>query len=466
MGLAINFNSAAMAAHRNLSKTSNALTKSIERMSSGYKINSASDDPAGLVVSEKLRAQVSGIKRAISNAGDATNMIKTAEGALGEVNDLLRTMRDLAVHAANTGANDDATAAADQTQIANAIESLNKIAAETQFGNKKLLDGTAGQRAMVTGDKVTNGNFSYAKNLSDGDVISVNVTTSAEQATVKTSVDLSTGAAADGDFYLNGVKVSYAKGDSAAAIVDNINSLQSQTGVTAKVDGNNITFNSVAFGSNAKVSLVGVDASLSATDLSDSGVDAAATVTVGGTNVSDASWTGGSGLTLKDSAGNSIDLTRAAGTSVSDKGAQFQMSGGALVFQVGAYSGQTRTISIGDTNAAALGTTAVAGKSVADIDVSTGDGAQQALDILDAAISQVSTMRANLGAMQTNVLESAINSLTTAQENIAASESSIRDTDVAEEMAKFTSLQIMNQAGTAMLAQANQMPQQLLSLLQ
>ena len=151
MGLRINLNSAAQTAHRMLSGTDQALNKSIERLSSGYKINSAADDPAGLVISEKLRAQISGLGQAISTAGDAVNMVKTAEGALNEVSGLLRSMRDLAVHAANSGATDDASKQADQAQIQSAIESINKISSETQFGNKKMLDGTAGITASITG---------------------------------------------------------------------------------------------------------------------------------------------------------------------------------------------------------------------------------------------------------------------------------------------------------------------------
>ena len=143
MSLRINLNAAALTAHRMLSGTDNALGKSIERLSSGYRINSAGDDPAGLVISEKLRAQVSGLGQAIKNAGDAVNMVKTAEGALNEVNTLLRSMRDLAVHASNSGANDATAIAADQSQIDNAISSINKIAQETQFGSKNLLDGSA-----------------------------------------------------------------------------------------------------------------------------------------------------------------------------------------------------------------------------------------------------------------------------------------------------------------------------------
>jgi flagellin len=150
MSLTINTNTSALTAHRMLTGSDSSVGKSIERLSSGFRINNAGDDPAGLVISEKLRAQVSGLGQAIKNAGDAVNMVKTAEGALNQVNTLLRSMRDLAVHAANAGANDTAAITADQAQITNAIASINKIATETQFGNKMLLDGTAGIKSTMT----------------------------------------------------------------------------------------------------------------------------------------------------------------------------------------------------------------------------------------------------------------------------------------------------------------------------
>ena len=270
MALRINLNTAALNAHRQLQGTDQALGASIEKLSSGFRINRAADDPAGLAISENLRAQVAGMGQAISNSSDAVNLIRTAEGALAEVHTLLRTMRNLALHAANTGTNDDTAINADQAQIDSALSALDRIANNTQFGTKKLLDGTA-------------------------------------------------------------------------------------TG---------------------------------------------------------------------------------------------------LEFQVGANSGQTTAIDIGGVKAADL--------AIQSIDVATD--ASAAITALDAAIGDVSTSRAALGASQRD-LESNVSSLGVAKENIAASESSIRDADMAQEMVTFTRNQILLQAGTAMLTQANQAPQALLSLL-
>ena len=151
MALRINQNVAAMNAHRWLTVSDAALSKSIERLSSGYRVNSAADDPAGLVISENLRAQVSGLGQALANTQHAINMIKTAEGALGEVHTLLRSMRDLAIHAASTGVNGATEIAADQAQIDSAIETLNRISTQTQFGSLVLLDGSASGLVIQVG---------------------------------------------------------------------------------------------------------------------------------------------------------------------------------------------------------------------------------------------------------------------------------------------------------------------------
>src|SRR5689334_2562723 len=149
MSLRINTNVTAINALRNLENTSSSVATSIERLSSGLRINRAEDDPAGLIISEGLRAQIDGLNQAVSNAQDANNLIKTAEGGLGEINSLLRSIRQLAIHAANTGVNDSNAVQADQTQIKSALDSIDRIATQTQFGTKRLLDGTSGISAAV-----------------------------------------------------------------------------------------------------------------------------------------------------------------------------------------------------------------------------------------------------------------------------------------------------------------------------
>ena len=581
VSLRINMNTAAMTAHRTLAETDSKLSKTIERLSSGYRINTAGDDPAGLVISEKLRAQVSGLGRAISNASDAVNMVRTAEGALNEVSNVLRSMRDLAIHAANTGANDWPALQADQAQISNSIQSLNKIAQETQFGGRKLLDGTAGVRTYIDGAAVMTGDLSYANGLTDGAAIHVNITTAAEKATLSSgavyasvagtvsstatyaasttslgtavgcisingtaityacattntvatlmasinAVSTTTGVAArfdastfkivlyatvggattfyatdtatagtdvfadgaytgvdgdqarfataDGLMYINGIRVGYASGDNVNDFITKANSKTDLTGITASFNTitNNIDLKTADYGSAAKINITSSATFLGGPSAANgTGVNAIAQVTkvIGGVeeNVTDAAWQSGSGLELKDSFGNTITMREAMGSVMADYGTQFNLGVNSLRFQVGAYEGQVRNVSIGSVLANELGGGAVEDENLSTVDVTTADGAQNAIRILDDAIKQISTQRAALGATQKNVLESSITSLNVAKENISASESTIRDTDMAEEMLNLTRNQILQQTGVAMLAQANQTPQTLLRLLQ
>lgn len=467
MGLSILSNSAATIAHTNITKSTNAATKSISRLSSGLKVSSASDDPAGLVISNKLEAQSEGLTQAISNVSDANNMIKTAEGAMNEVSSLLASMRTLALNAANSGANDSAAVAADQEQIKSAIESLNNISSETQFGNKYLLNGDSGVSTKVTSSSITSANLNSVSGLQSGktSTITVDVTTAATRTVSTGSVAITAGTfTQDGSFYVNGTEVDYNAGDTIDNVVSEVNAVNSSTGVTAsKTTDNKLVLTQDTYGSAATITTAQSD-NVIGTAVTTAGKDAAATVkdstgaSIGGT------WTG-SGETLTDANGDTITLATTLTTATTLTGG-IQATNNSLTFQVGAYAGQTRNVSIGSTAANNLGTTAINGDSVASIDVTTTQGAQDALKILDAAISQVSTQRANLGAFQTNVLDTTSNSLTTAQENISASKSSITDTDMASEMTTYTSENILQQAGISMLSQANSSGQQLLKLLQ
>lgn len=464
MSLSINLNASAVTAHKNIANSGNAASKSIERLSSGYKINTASDDPAGLVISEKLRAQISGLGQAISNAGDAANMMKTAEGAMNETNTLLRSMRDLALHAANSGANDSAAVAADQAQIKSAIESLNNISSETQFGNRKLLDGTAGISTSTVNSSIVSADLSKATNLAKGNtVVTVDVTTAATQTTL-TGKDISAGVGSAGTFYINGVGVDYASTDKAADLVTKVNLLKDQTGVTASTsaDTKSLVLTSNTYGSAGSI-VMAQDTAITAGATATAGVNAVATVKDNTGAVVGGTWAG-TGLTLNDNMGNTITLANTLTAAATLTGG-ITVNNNSLDFQVGAYAGQTRTVGISSTAANKLGNTALAGKDVSTIDVTTTQGAQDAIKILDAAISQVSTQRASLGAFQKNVLDSTTNSLTVAKENISASESTIRDTDMAAEMTNFTKYNVLQQAGISMLSQANQGAQQMLSLL-
>lgn len=476
MSLRINLNSAALTAHRQLTGSDNAVGKSIERLSSGYKINNAGDDPAGLVISEKLRAQVGGLNQAVKNAGDAVNMVKTAEGALQEVNRLLGNMRTLAVHAANVGANDDASLKADQDQIASSIATINKIASETQFGGKKLLDGSAGISTTILGSKIVSADLSKSTITSSVKAVNVALTGAgtqvAAQATLSGNVDVSALNLSAAVVNINGVDITL--GANGAATKAAINAQTELTNVVADVDGVTgfITLTQRGFGTANRIDVTGAGAltAFGAANAAAIGADAKAIVTdtglAGGTIVGAAAlWASGSGTVIKDTLGNSIQLTDAEAVLNTNKADQFDVTVGSMSFQVGAYAGQTRSMNISSVNTTQLGL--ASGGTAANLSlIDVSSDAQDALKVLDKAISDVSSLRATLGSAQKNTFESAVNSLKVASENIAASESTIRDTDMAAEMVEFTKNQILMQAGTAMLAQANQAPQALLRLLQ
>ncbi|MDW8320792.1 MAG: flagellin [Armatimonadota bacterium] len=491
MSLRINTNITAMNAMRALTSTSEAFARSIERLSSGMRINRGADDPAGLIISENLRAQMVGMSQAVSNAQDAANLLKTAEGGLDEIHNLLRTMRQLAVHASNTGVNDLTALQADQTQIRSALESLNRIAEQTQFGTKKLLDGSAGISAQVTDTArlagIFIGNTFNNVIVQSGDVtITVNtaatraqVTGTATYASVNASISTVGGGTngAGGTVVINGQSITVSGNDTVQTLIDRINALTSVTGVGAMFSAGNgsgvIVLRQVNYGANFNVQ-ANQSATLlfsSGTSSSSTGVDAVVTVQVTtSAGVTSALFTGGrasgdSGLKVKDAYGNTLLLTEAGNSTAITNARVAVVSAQSLVFQIGSNSGQTARVALSDVRASQLGTTTVAGMSLNSIDVTTLQGAQDAIKIIDEAISQVSQLRGSIGAFQKNVLESTMRSLNIARENLSASESAIRDTNVADEIMNYTKLQILQQAGMAVLAQANAAPQMVLSLL-
>ena len=318
MSLKINHNIESMVAHRNLLMNDRALSKSLERLASGQKVNRAADDPAALVISEHMRAQVSGMEQAIRNNEIAISLVQTAEGSMNEISSLLVGLRQRAISAANVGASDHAMIEANQAEIENALASIDRLVTTTQFGHYKLLDGTNASRTEV-----------------------------------KFRTD------SDGEFVLD----------------DDDNKIIESKSV---VEG--------------------------------------------------------------------------------------------LRFHVGPNADHQASVSIRNMHTNHLGRVPAGQNqshfsSLADIDVRNEQGAQDALAIIDQALTEVATVRGELGAFQRNTLETNLNSLQIASENMTAAESTLRDTDMAQELATFTRNQIMSQSATAQLAQANALPQNVLRLL-
>jgi len=726
MSLRINNNVAAINAHRNLLLTTSNLSKSMEKLSSGYRINRAADNPAGLVISEQFRAQIAGLNQAIANSEGSINMIQTAEGALNEINNLLVSMRELAIHAANEGFNDTAQLEADQAEINNALKTIDRIAANTQFGTKKLLDGTKANTATITSSNSTGVNIkesfmstgdhsiSVTKtaettatlnttslglsidsvvtpyNLGDGihniDVIQASAGASKQSDAVNivdafgngiefadaaTSAQLTSAATLNGaasstavgtysvklNYQENGeavtgpqtINITVASSDTASDVVDawntaiannselsgrvelvtnaagniifrsvndggnyslqvsdfthtggttdwftfadadargvsandlklTVESAASPTGHTATIQLTNGTYTSMTtlvgmindklddaatsnggFGTadagvaNIRASIVGGDKiqftladegsdysmqlkevntgmgearrvlGLSVDAVERQGTDAlvsfdnyvntissvqyknTGTVTLAnkadGTAgrgtidmiVSKASTGINLGNLLLDVEAAKFDVRLDSGPATAVTAGQETLvynadrtesakisidltsNGGSetvynvdqsLVFQIGANVGQTANIGLPGMSASSLGRSLPGNMftSLADIDVTSVQGAQDAQSIIDNSINEVSTIRGTLGSFQKNTLESNLRNLRIASQNLQSSESSIRDTDMAREMSNFVKNQILLQAGTAMLAQANQVPQNVLSL--
>lgn len=731
MALRINHNLAALNAHRNLVNTNNALQKSMQKLSSGYRINKGSDDPAGLVISEQFRAQIAGLNRAIDNSEGSISMVQTAEGALAEINNLLVDMRELAIHAANEGFNDADQLAADQAEITNAIKTIDRIAANTQFGTKLLLDGSKENVATVTtanasgvslkDSNLNTGTYSLAAvkvadatstlnstakglslsntdgnpyNLSDGvhnidivqasdvatkdstavsiadtwgndltlaatgraayvsatggfskvaagansgdytfilnvqengataignQALAVHITTTDTSSTVKTKLEaaiaansqlagkinvttsvgtiggvaqstrfgfqyakegaqysikteastttasgatFSWGAASDrgvSENVLNFTANSSTQLQTAdltltantyTSLADLVSEINTQIDADANwatnadfvadvYDSNKIRFSTVDEGSKYYLkhnASVGNDEdlsnvlNLSVDSTNQTGVDAIVNfdgyantiddVRVGATQqitletaaygsadrgtvemtvqkaaAAFSTGVGGvdTGNLLLDVTGTQLDVQLNGATAQqitvgqdaviynSDRTEWITVNYGltstggnetvsstnqALVFQIGGNVGQTAKISMRNMSSTALGNNLEGNSfdSLAKIDVTTAAGAQDAQEVIDAAINEVSTTRGSLGSFQKNTLESNLRNLRVAAQNLTASESQLRDTDMAQEMSQYTKNQILMQAGTAMLAQANQVPQAVLSL--
>lgn len=384
MGMQINTNISALTAYRNLSTTQNDMSKSLEKLSSGLRINRAADDAAGLAISEGLKSQVGGLTVAARNAQDGISVSQTAEGSLGQVQAILQRMRDLAVQAGNDSNNSDSRKAI-TTEAGQLTQELGRIATSTNFNGINLLDGSAGTLKFQVG----------ANGTADNQI----------------SVDLSTA---------NVSSIASTLGSAAGGAVMDVLTPTNVTGA--------VTFSTGAAGSGTTVTATLGAAGTYTTVQSiadalnkDTTFNASLNATVNSSNQ----------LVVRANSGAAVVGGATAGTHAS-AGTGFAVS--------------------------------VANGAPAGLDFTSATGAQAAITAIDTQISKVSTARANLGAVQ-NRLEYTVNNLNISKENLTASRSRITDTDMASEMVNFTRSSILSQAGTAMLAQANQSNQGVLQLL-
>lgn len=398
----INHNIAALNTYRALSNNNVLGNKSLEKLSSGLRINRAGDDAAGLAMSEKMRGQIRGLDQASRNAQDTISLIQTAEGALNETHSILQRMRELAVQASND-TNTDADRQSIQDEINQLANEIDRIANTTEFNTKKLLNGdVVGVNAEKKGTYSIQANSAATLSAATGAATSI-----ADKSVVNGAITIT--------------RLSEAtNAESAFEFRNSLGQVIASANITVSASGR-FTFAAGTIASGEAVSF-----------------------TLGGTaNFS------------KFKSGDSFTIVLSKHVAASTDSSK------AITTQIGANSGQSMQIGISDMRAEALGIKDSSGDTVK---VTDKYAANAVVSTINRAIEQVSTERSKMGAIQ-NRLEHTINNLGTASENLSASESRIRDVDMAKEMMEFTKMNILTQAATAMLAQANQQPQAVLQLL-
>ncbi|WP_152221962.1 flagellin [Pseudomonas sp. SCB32] len=479
MALTVNTNIASLNTQRNLNGSSNALSTSLQRLSTGYRINSAKDDAAGLQISNRLTNQINGLNVATRNANDGISLAQTAEGALQQSTNILSRIRDLSLQSAN-GSNSDADRAALQKEVSAQQAELTRIADTTTFGGRKLLDGSFGSSSFQVGSNAYEtidvslqsakasaiGSYQLGNNgatpaTEAGTLVAapaaygaVNITGGGSTAALTLTSDSAKGAAAEIDGAIPGLSatartvfkadvsgvaageglsfqvtvgsasVNFAGVNSTKDLADQMNSNGAKLGITASVDKT---------GALTITSATGENVTFGAITESGSG-------TAGKINVSIQGADGKFGTAAAVAAG-----------------------GGSVEGYVQLNSPTAYTVS-GAGAAKLFGGTTAQQSTVANVDISTASGAQNAIAVIDNALAAIDSQRADLGAVQ-NRFSNTIDNLTNISENASAARSRIKDTDFAAETASLSKNQVLQQAGTAILAQANQLPQSVLSLL-
>lgn len=499
----INTNIASLNAQRNLNTSQTSLATALQRLSSGLRINSAKDDAAGLGISERMTTQIRGLNQAVRNANDGISLAQTAEGALVEIGNNLQRIRELAIQSANAS-NSASDRAALQSEVNQRIAEITRIGSQTEFNGLKLLDGSftsqvfqvgANANQTISVDSISDSRASALGSnvlLADGNITGNVVTASGTSNGVTAVVagdnfTISTTDAAGST--LTTSPITYSANAGANVIAGAINTAGAGIGVSA-TGSNSATLSSLSAAGTVSFNLhtqtttgdgtfTAVSQAISATisdqnDLSAlvsaiNGVQSATGITASFTTAGNKS-----SITLSTLDGRNIGISAFAvsggsNESISFSGSTLTEGGTVAAVKTGTVSLTSDRGSISTANASAQvfassGTNNSSFESIAALDVSTAAGAQAAIAALDAALNQVNRSRGSLGAIQ-NRFESVVASLQTTAENLSASRSRIQDADFAQETANLTRAQILQQAGVAMLAQANALPQNVLALI-
>ncbi len=461
----INRNMSAVITNKQLLRTENKLSASMERLSSGYKINRAGDNPAGMAISNKMKAQIDALDQAESNASDGESVLRIADGALNEVSSMLQRIRELSVQAAN-GTNSYSDRKSMQDEIDKLTEEVDRISADTEYNTKTLLDGSSDVRVyskqanrMDISDQVLAGTYEFT------------VDEPAKSAEYK--IPMPTGATG-GTFQINDVNVEYVQRMSEEAFYEQLRVAAEKAGcVATRTDDGAFNIASKEYGSKQEITMVfskamaadmGIDADPDAKKVENSedfyiakkGSDAEITLkTDKGFSKTATVNADGARVKITDIGGFSMDFMLKNNIQEDVKIEVTDI--GAMSIQIGANQYQDMDVRIPEVSSESL--------YLDKVDVTVANGPENAMNTLDDAIAKLNDIRSRIGAF-TNRLEYASNSLSETHEDMTNAYSGILDTDMAEEMTEYTQQNVLEQATVSVLAQANDLPEKVLSLLQ
>lgn len=452
----VNCNISSIIANNNLGVAQTKLDKALERLSSGLKINSAEDDAAGLAIANKLHAQIKGLEQANKNSSDGISVIQTAESALSETESILQRINELSVQAAN-GTNSLSDRQAIQSEIDQLTDEIDRISSSTEFNTMPLLDGTLTRRSYSDTDNVSM--FYVSPEVKAGNY-SIDVTADATKATAQVSFNPAD-ITKEGSIEINGATMKIEPGDTEDILKSKFITLCDAAGLDYdKATGDISTY---GYGITQKIEykipdeLAGV---VSLTNIS-SGTDAQASLAGGFSGTATLS-TDGNLVTIKDIGG--FEMTVELGENLVASSGQGSLTVtekvtemGTMTVQLGANEGQVLEVDIPEVSVHTLG--------LDNLNVCTQDAASDAIERVQNAINKVSSVRSTLGAYQ-NRLDSVVTHLNSYQQDITSAVSGIEDSDMADEMTEYTQQNVITQAATTMLAQANERPQTVLQLLQ
>lgn len=483
----INHNMSAMIANKRLLDSDKSLSNSIERLSTGLRINRSSDDAAGMAIATKMKAQIRGLSQASRNASDGVSVLDTADGALTEVHAMLQRMRELSVQAANeTNMPDDLEAI--QAEISSLRDEIDRISKDTEFNTKHLLDGTLDQRVYPDNRGITRIDISDAVTANEYSItVETDASLAAIEGTVSVAGNAEIPAGADGVVVINGVEVEISEGETFQEVYEKLREGAERGEVNLMVvdnkgdksglpenggyvptdvaDGGYLVFVSDEYGNSTEMNIkcdnqaladflgIPMDQTATGTDVeitipdSDVGFGTQATV-----------LTEGNYVTISDRNGFEMKFEVIPGTAATTQPIHLEVTNiGTMTLQIGANENQTVDVRIPEVSSRTL--------YIDKVNVCTVTGADRAITSFDGAIAKVSEVRSSIGAYQ-NRLDYAVSSLDGTELNMTQALSRIEDVDMAEEMTEYTKYNVLTQAATSVLAQANDLPQQVLQLLQ